>query len=136
MRQGRREGYTNDWAALAAELQSEASSQATRQPTHRIQNSDDWSTGAAEQQSLASSQATQWSAHQIQTPSRRGIGTPPGEQDSQNDLQDTDLSFDFRQTPSAAQVITFFGSDTPSGDDSRVVTRGLSLNRTMSGIPS
>ena len=136
VRQDRREGYTDDWAAVAAELQSQASSQATRRPTHRIQNPDDWATGAAEQQSLASSQATQRPAHRIQTPSSRRIGTPPGQQDSQNDLQDTDLSFDFCQTPSAAHVIRFFGSDTPSGDDSREVTRGLSLNKTMSASPS
>ena len=92
--------------------------------------------GAAEQQSLASSQATQRQAHQIQTPSSRRIGTPPGQQDSQKDLQDTDLSFDFCQTPSAPHFIRFFGSDTLSGDDSREVTRGLSLNRTMGASPS
>ena len=105
VRQDRREGYTDDWAAVAAELQSQVSSPATRWPTHRIQNPDDWATGAAEQQSLASSLATQRPAHRIQTPSSRRIGTSPGHQDSQNDLQDTHLSFDFCQSPSAAHVI-------------------------------
>ena len=136
VREDHREGYTDNWAAVAAELQSQAFSQAKRQPTYRIQNPDDWATGAAEQQSLASSQATQRLAHRIQTPSSRRIGTPLGQQDSQNDLQNTDLSFDFCQTPSAAHVIRFFGSDTSSGDDSQKVTRGLSLNKTMSASPS
>ena len=58
-----------------------------------------------------------------------------GQQDSQNDSQDTDLSFDFCQTPSAAHVLRFFGSDTPSADDSREVTGELSLNRTTSLSP-
>ena len=103
VRQDHCEGYTDHWAAVAAKLQSPTSSQAMQQPAHRIQ-----------------------------TPSSRRIGTPPGQQHSQNDLQNTDLSFDFCQTPSAAHVIRLFGSDTPSGDDSREVTRGLSLNKTMS----
>ena len=113
-----REGYTNDWEALAAELQSQASSQATRRPAHRIQTSDDWAAGASQ----ASTQATGQPAHRIQNPSSRRIGTAVGQQDSQNDSQDTDLSFDFCQTPSAAHVLRFFGSDTPSADDSREVT--------------
>ena len=33
--------YTDDWEAVAAELQSQASSQATRRPAHQIQTSDD-----------------------------------------------------------------------------------------------
>ena len=49
---------------------------------------------------------------------------------------DTDLSFDFCQTPSAAHFLRFFGSDTPSADDSREVTGELSLNRTTSLSPS
>ena len=136
MGQDRGERYTDDWAAVAAELQSQASSQAKRRSTHRIRNPDDWAMGATEQQTLASSQATQRPAHQIQTPSSGRIGTTAGQQDSQNDLQDTDLSFDFCGTPSAAHVIRFFGSDTPSGDDSRELTRGLSLIKNMNATPS
>ena len=59
-----------------------------------------------------------------------------GQQDSQSDSRDTDLSFDFGQTQSAAHVGRFFGSDTPSVDDSREVTGALSLNRTTSLSPS
>ena len=46
------------------------------------------------------------------------------------------MSFDFCQTPSAAHIIRVLGSDTPSGDDSREVTRGLSLKKTMSASSS
>ena len=59
-----------------------------------------------------------------------------GQQDSQSDSQDTDLSFDFCQTPSAAHVRRFCGSDTPSADDSREVTGGLLWNRTTNLSPS
>jgi len=58
-----------------------------------------------------------------------------GQQDSQNDSQETDLSFDFLQT-SAARVLGFLDSSPPSADGSREVTRELSLDRTMSPTPS
>ena len=135
VRQDRREGYTDDWAAVAAELQSQASSQTTRRPAHQSQTPGDWVVVAAELQSQPSSQATQRPAHQIQTPSSRRIGTPVGQQDSQNDSQDTDLSFDFLQT-SAARVLGFLDSSPPSADGSREVTRELSLDRTVSPTPS
>jgi len=106
VRQDHREGYwyTDDWAAVAAELQSQASSQTTRLPAHQSQTPGDWVVVAAELQSQPSSQATQWPAQRIQTPSSRRIGTPVGQQDSQNNSQDTDLSLDFLQT-SAARVL-------------------------------
>ena len=132
LRQDRHEGYADNWAVVAAELQSQASSKATKRPTHWIQNPHNWATGAAEQRSLESSEATKRPAHPIQTPSSWHIATLPEQQDSQNDLQDTDLSFEYCQTLSAAHVIRFFCSDTPSGDDCQEVPRGLMLNRTMS----
>jgi len=58
-----------------------------------------------------------------------------GQQDSQNDLQDTDLSLDFLQR-SAAWVLKFLASSPPSADFSREVTRELSLDRTVSPTPS
>jgi len=127
VRQDRREGYTDDWAAVAAELQSQASSQTRRRPAHQSQTPGDWIVVAAELQSQPSSQATQRPAHRI--------GTPVGQQDSQNDSQDTDLSFDFLQT-SAARVLGFLDSSPPSTDGSREVTRELSLDRTVSPTPS
>jgi len=118
VRQARREGYTDDWAAVAAELQSQASSQTTRRPAHQSQTHGDWVVVAAELQSQPSSQATQRPANRIQTPSSRRIGTPVGQQESQNDSQDTDLSFDFLQR-SAARVLGFLDSSPPSADGSR-----------------
>jgi len=135
VREDRREGYTDDWAAVAAELQSQASSQTTRGPAHQSQTPGDWVVVAAELQSQPSSQATQRPAHPIQTPSSRRIGTPVGQEDSQNDSQDTDLSFVFLQT-SAARVLGFVDSSPPSADGSREVTRELSLDRAVSPTPS
>jgi len=135
VRQERREGYTDDWAAVAAELQSQASSHTTRRPAHQSQTPGDWVVVAAELQSQRSSQATQRQAHRIQTPSSRRIGTPVEQQDSQNDSQDTDWSFDFLQT-AAAHVLGFLDSSPPSADGSREVTRELSLDRTVSPTPS
>jgi len=135
VRQDRRDGYTDDWAAVAAELQSQASSQTTRRPAHQSQTPSDWVVVAAKLQSQPSSQATQQPAHGIQTLSSRRIGIPRGQQDSQNDSQDTDLFFDFLQT-SARQVLGFLDSSPPSTDSSREVTRELSLDRTVSPTPS
>jgi len=134
VQQDRREGYTEDWAAVAPELQSLASSQTTRRPAHQSQTPGDWDVVAAELQSQPSSQATQGPAHRIQTPSSQRIGTPVGQQESQNDSQDTDLSFDFLQT-SAPRVLGFRDSSPPSADGSREVTRELSLDRTVSPTP-
>jgi len=58
-----------------------------------------------------------------------------GQQDSQNDSQDTDLSLDFLQT-SPAWVLGFLDSSPPSEDGSREETRELSLDRTVSPTPS
>jgi len=135
VRQDCREGYTDDWAAVAAELRSQASSQTTRRPAHQSQTPGDWVVVATELQSQPSSQATQRPAQRIQSPSTRRIGTPVGQQDSQNDSQDTDLSFDFLQ-PSAARVLGFLDSSPPSAHGSWEVTRGLSLDRTVSPTPS
>jgi len=135
VRQDRRERYTDDWAAVAAELQSQASSQTTQRPAQQSQTPGDWVVVAAQLQSQPSSQATQPPAHQIQTPSSRRIGTPVGQQDSQNDSQDTDLSFDFLHI-SAARVLGFLDSSPPRADDSWEVTRELSLDRTVSPTPS
>ena len=120
--QDRREGSTDDWAAVAPELHSQASSQTTRRPAHQSQTPGDWVVVAAELQSQPSSQGTERPAHRIQTPSSRRIGTAVGQQDSQNHLQETDLSFDLLQT-SAARVLGFLDSSPPSADGSREVTK-------------
>jgi len=135
VRQDRRDGYTDDGAAVAAELQSQASSQTTRRPAHQSQTPGDWVVIAAELQSPPCSQATQRLAHRIQTRSSRGIGTSVGQQYRQNNSQETDLSFDLLQT-AAARVLGFLDSSPPSADGSREVTRELSLDRTVSPTPS
>jgi len=58
-----------------------------------------------------------------------------GQQDSQNDSLDTDLSFYFLQT-SAARVLGFLDSSPPSADGSAEVTRELSVDRTVGPTPS
>jgi len=98
---------------------------------HQSQRPGDWAVGAAELQSQPSSQARQPPAHRIQTPSSRRIGNPVGQQDSENDLQDTDLAFDILQT-SAARVLGFLDSSPLTADGSQEVTRELSLDRTVS----
>ena len=135
VRQDRHEGYTDDWAAVAAKLQSQASRETTPRPAHQSPTPCDWVVVAAKLQSQPSSQATPLPAYQIQTPSSQHIGTPVGQQASQNDLQDTDFSFDFLQT-SAALVLGFLDSSPPSADGSWEVPRELSLDRTVSPTPS
>jgi len=63
VRHDRCEVYTDDWAAVAAELQSQASSQTTRRPAHQSQTPGDWVVVAPELQSQPSSQATQQLPH-------------------------------------------------------------------------
>ena len=135
LQEHRREGYTNEWAAVAAELQSQASSQTTRRPAHQSETPGGWVVVAAELQSQPSTQDTKRPAHRIQTPSSRCIGTPVRQQDSQTDWQDTDWSFVRLQT-SAAWVLGFLDSSPPSADGSGEVTRELSLDRTLSPTPS
>jgi len=65
VQQDRCEGYTNDGAAVAAELQSRASSQTTRRLAHQSQTPGDWVVVAAELQNQPSSHATQRPAHRI-----------------------------------------------------------------------
>jgi len=75
VRQDRCEGYTDDWAAIAAASRSQTSSQTTPRSAHQSQTPSDWVVVAAELQSQPSSQATQRPAHRIQSPSSRRIGT-------------------------------------------------------------
>jgi len=54
-----------------------------------------------------------------------------GEQDSQKNLQGTELSFDVLQT-SAAGILGFLASDPPSADGSRDMTSQLWVDRSLS----
>jgi len=89
VREDRREGFTDDWAAVAAEAQSQVSSLAPTRATPRIQS---------------------------QTPGNLGIGAlvaPPG---NQFDSQETVTSFDFGQTAQLTPTRSApqFQSQTPS----------------------
>jgi len=130
-----RQGCTGDWTVVAAKLQSQASSKTTRQPAYQSQTCGDWVVVAAELPSQPSSQAIRRPAHGIQTPSSQPIGTPVGQQDSQNDSHDTDMSFDNLQT-SDVWVLRFPHFSPPRADGSRKVTREPSLDRTVSPTPS
>ena len=78
----RREGFTDDWASVAAEVQSQILSRAPTRATPRIQS---------------------------QTPGNLGIGAlaaPPG---NQFDSQETVTSFDFSQTARLAPTARLHG---------------------------
>jgi len=135
VRQQHCEGSTDDWAVIAAELQSQGSGRTMRHPAHQSQTPGDWVMVAAYLESQPPSQATERPARRILTSSSWRIGTPVGQQDRQNDSQDTNLSFDFLQK-SAARVRGFLDSSPPSADGSREVTRELLLDRTVSPPPS
>jgi len=102
VREDRREGFTDDWAAVAAEVQSQISSRAPTRATPRIQS---------------------------QTPGNLGIGAlaaPPG---NQFDSQETVTSFDFSQT--ATRLLSFLDSDPQTPDGSQEVAMGLTLDNTV-----
>jgi len=97
------EGFTDDWAVVAAEVESQMSSQAPAPPTPRIQS---------------------------QTPSNQDIGALPGALGNRIDLQETVTSFDFTQT--ATRLLTFLDSDPQTPDSSHEVAVGLTLDNTVS----
>lgn len=102
VREDRCEGFTDDWAAVAAEVQSQMSSRAPPRATPRIPS---------------------------QTPSNLHIGARAGAPDNRNDSQETVTSFDFSQA-SATRLLTFLDSDplTPDGSQEAV---GLTLDNTV-----
>src|SRR5207237_7990801 len=94
VREDRREGFTDDWAAVAAELQGQTSNQTPGRSTPRSQ--------------------TLGGLH---------IGTVFGRQDSQTLTQETSLSPDFTQI-SDARVLSFLDSDPLSPNGLREVSEG------------
>jgi len=102
VREDHREVFTDDWAAVAAEVQSQISSRAPTCATPRIES---------------------------QTPGNLGIGAlaaPPG---NQFDSQETVLSFDFSLT--AMRLLSFLDSDPLTPDGSEEVAMGLTLYNTV-----
>jgi len=145
----RREGFTDDWAAGAAEVQSQISSRAPTRATLRIQSHTPRNLGigalAAPPGNQFDSQETVTSCDfsqtarlaptrstpriQSQTPSNLGIGAvaaPPG---NQFDSEETVSSFDFSQT--ATRLLSLLDSDPQTPDGLQEVAMGLTLDNTV-----
>jgi len=96
------EGFTDDWAAVAVEVESKMSSQDPARATPRIQN---------------------------QTPSNPDVGALAGAPVNGIDSQATVTSFDFRQK--ATRLLSFLNSDPKTPDGSQEVAVGLTLDSTV-----
>jgi len=119
IREDRCEGFTDDWAAVAAEVQSQPSSLPPPCGTPRIQ-------------SQLSSRPPPRGTPRIhsQTSSNLRIGTLAGALDNRNDSQETVASSDFSQA-SATRLLTFLDSDLQTPDGSQQVAVGLTLENTV-----
>src|SRR5437879_5167960 len=95
VREDRRVGFTDNWTAIAAELQDQTSNQTPG-----------------------------WSTPRSQTPGGLRIGTVFGRQYSQTLTQETSLSSDVTQI-SDVRVLSFLDSDPPSPNGLREVSEGL-----------
>jgi len=113
------EGFTDDWAAVAAEVQSRPSSLPPPCGTPRIQ-------------SQLSRRPPLRGTPRIhsQTSSNLRIGTLAGALDNRKDSQETVRSSDFSQA-SATQLLTFLDSDVQTPDGSQQVAVGLTLENTV-----
>jgi len=113
------EGFTDDWAAVAAEVQSEPSSLPPPCGTPRIQS----------QRSSRSPPRGTPRIHR-QTSSNLRIGTLGGTLDNRNDSQETVASSDCSHA-SATLLLTFLNSDLQTPDGSQQVAVGLTLENTV-----
>jgi len=102
VQEDRCEGFTDDWAAVAAEVESQMLSRAPARATPRIQS---------------------------QTPSNADIGALAGAPGNGTDSQATVTSFDFSQT--ATRLLSFLDSDPQTLDGSQEVALGLTLDNTV-----
>jgi len=102
VQEDRCEGFTDDWAAVAAEVESQISSWAPARATPRIQS---------------------------QTRSNPDIGALAGAPGKGIDSQETVSSFDFSQT--ATRLHSFRNSDPQTPDGSQEVAVGLTLDNTV-----
>ena len=102
VQEDRREGFTDDWDAVAAEVQSQMSSRAPPRATPRIRS---------------------------QTPSNLRIGALASASGNGFDSQETVTSLDFSQT--ATRLLSFLDSDPQTPDGSQEVAVGLTLANTV-----
>ena len=149
VREDRREGFTDDWTAVAAEVQSWILSRAPTHATRRIQSQTPGNLGIG---GLAAAPGNQFDSQetvtsfdfrqmarlaptcstlriQSQTPSNLGIGALAPPPDNQFDSQETVLSFDFSQT--ATQIRSFLYSNPQTPDTSQEMVMELTLDNTV-----
>jgi len=117
IRPDRCEGFTDDWAAVAAEVQSQPSSLPPPCGTPRIQS---------QLSSRPPTRVPPPTQIHSQTSSNLRIGTLAGTLDNRNDSQETVWSSDFSQA-SATRLLTFLVSDQQMPDGSQQVALGLTL---------
>ena len=115
IQEDRREGFTDDWEAVAAKVQSQMSSRAPLQATPRIPT-----------RPTPRIQTRPTSQIESQTPRNLHNGAP----DNQNDSQKTVSSFNFSQA-SATRLFNFLDSDVQAPDGSQQVAGGLTLDNTV-----
>jgi len=149
VREDRREGFTDDWAAVSAEVQNQISSEAATCATLRIQSQTPGNLGIGalaalsgkqfdSQETVTSfdfSQAAQLAptrlTPRIQSPTSGNmrIGTQAAPRGNQFDSQETVSSFDF--THKATPLLSLLDSNPQTPDHLQEVAVGLTLDNTM-----
>jgi len=113
------EGFTDDWEAVAAEVQSQMSGPAPSRATPRIPT-----------RPTPRIQTRPTSQIESQTPSNLRIGALAGALDNRNDSQETVMSFDFTKV-SATRLLNFLDSDLQTPKGSQEEAGGLTLDNTV-----
>jgi len=114
-----REGFTDDWEAVAAEVQSQMSRPAPPRATPRIPTPP-----------TPRIQTRPTSQIESQTPSNLRIGALAGAPDNRNDAKETVTSFDF--TPvSATRLLNFLDLDLQTPNGSQEVAGVPTLDNTV-----
>ena len=120
IQEDRREGFTDDWEAVAAEVQSQMSRRPPPGATRRIRT-----------RPTPRIQTRPTSQIESQTPSNLRIGALAGALDNRNDSQETVTSFDFIQV-SATRLLNFLDSDLQTPNGSQEVAGVPTLDNTVS----
>jgi len=111
IQEDRREAFTDDWEAVAAEVQSQMSRRAPPRATPRIPT-------------------RPTSQIESQTPSNLRIGALAGAPENRTNSQETVTSFDFTQV-SATRLLNFLDSDLQTPNCSQELGGGLTLANTV-----
>ena len=119
IQEDRREWFTDDWEAVAAEVQSQMSRQAPPWATPRIPTHP-----SPRIQTRSTSQI------ESQTPGNLRIGALAGAPDNRNDSQETVMSFDYTKV-APTRLLNFLDSDLQTPNGSQEVAGGLALDNTV-----